>query len=327
MARFALHQKQPRSAAESALAAIERIYNYPMAHFLLGVALTSLKDYARAAQAYRAAVSLNPNFPQAHLRLARLLKNRLDDEAGARQHFRIYREMRRGVEGRLAGLVDTPVFDPIVALDLAPSPLAIDDPDPAVLPPLGQTLNIVSGLPRSGTSMVMQMLAAAGLPILTDGPREADEDNPRGYYEFEQVKSLHEDITWLKNSLGRVVKIVAPVLRYLPTNIPCRIVLIERNLDEILTSQFKMIERRGEALADTPERLKRMKQEYFRLMLSLRSQLRERNDTPILYLRHDAVVVRPLEAAERLNRFFGGSLDLTAMAAEVQPKLHRNQVT
>ncbi|MFN0053945.1 MAG: alkaline phosphatase family protein [Planctomycetales bacterium] len=324
MCRVYLQRKRPEAAAQSALNALERIYHYPMAHYLLGVSLTFLREPARAAGALRQALILNPNFPEAHRRLARLLQNHLNDPAGARKHRQIYRQMRQGTGGDLSQSLKAAAS---VASGLHLTEPLFEQPsiDPARMPPVAETITIVSGLPRSGTSMVMQMLAAGGMPILTDGLRAADDDNPQGYFEFEPVKSLHGDARWLEQSLGKAVKIVAPVLRYLPEGIPCRIVLIERHLDEILSSQEKMVARRGEPTESSPERRARLREEYARLMVTLRSLLRTRPQTHVLCLRHDQTIADPRETAEALDRFHGGLFDVEKMVAAVRPDLHRQR--
>ncbi|HYH50718.1 MAG TPA: sulfotransferase family protein, partial [Acidimicrobiia bacterium] len=106
-------------------------------------------------------------------------------------------------------------------------------------------IGIVSGLPRCGTSMMMAMLAAGGLPLLVDNVREADEDNPRGYYEFEAVKHMKEDTSWLADAGGKVVKMVSALLTDLPGGHPYRVVFMERNMAEILASQRTMLSRQG----------------------------------------------------------------------------------
>jgi len=108
-----------------------------------------------------------------------------------------------------------------------------------------RTITVVSGLPRSGTSMMMQMLEAAGLELATDGHRAADSDNPHGYYELEAVKRLRDDTSFLKSVVGQVVKVVAPLIPYLPPKYDYRIISMQRDLDEILASQRVMLDRRG----------------------------------------------------------------------------------
>src|SRR5438105_1498707 len=102
---------------------------------------------------------------------------------------------------------------------------------------------IVSGLPRSGTSLMMQMLASGGVEVVTDNLRSADTDNPRGYYEFEQVKKVKQDQSWLPSCRGKAFKMVALLLLELPPTEKYRVVFMDRDLEEVLTSQEKMLER------------------------------------------------------------------------------------
>ena len=108
-------------------------------------------------------------------------------------------------------------------------------------------VTIVSGLPRSGTSMMMKVLEAGGLPVVTDEQRTADEDNPKGYFELERVKQLDKgDTAWVAEAQGKVVKVISALLEYLPPAYTYRVVFIRREMSEILASQKKMLERRGE---------------------------------------------------------------------------------
>jgi len=103
-------------------------------------------------------------------------------------------------------------------------------------------ITIVSGLPRSGTSMMMRMLEAGGMEIVMDGP---DEDNPRGYYEFEQVKKIKEDSSWLEDCKGKAVKMVSMLLYHLPEKYHYKIIFMQRDMQEMLTSQALMLKRLG----------------------------------------------------------------------------------
>jgi hypothetical protein len=129
----------------------------------------------------------------------------------------------------------------------------------------------------------------------------------------------------LADAKGKAVKIVAPLLRYLPSDTPYRVILMERDLDEVLASQRKMLARRGETVDDTPARRARLKEEYSRSMQRARAQLEQWADTHVLVLRHDDVLSDPAAAADALNRFLGGKLSASAMAAEVRPSLHRQR--
>lgn len=108
-----------------------------------------------------------------------------------------------------------------------------------------QPVIVVSGLPRSGTSLMMRMLAAGGVPLLTDGQRTADEDNPYGYFEYEPVKALQRDATWLPQARGKAIKIISQLLPTLPPDVPYRVLFMRRELREVLASQRQMLVRRG----------------------------------------------------------------------------------
>ena len=181
---------------------------------------------------------------------------------GAREHRRLAQRMRRRKKVRRAPISAAERVEN--ALGTAPVETAVVGAEAA---PLEESLVVVTGLPRSGTSMFMQMLAAGGLNILTDGLREPDEDNPRGYLEFEPVKNLLKDSRWLLEGRGKVVKIVAPLLTALPPGLPCRIIFTERDLDEVLDSQDRMLERRKQDIASTPERRRMLRNEYARTVV------------------------------------------------------------
>jgi hypothetical protein len=180
-------------------------------------------------------------------------------------------------------------------------------------------------LPRSGTSMLMQMLAAGGMPVVSDGLREADDDNPRGYLEFEPVKNLPQDPAWLYDVRGKAVKIVAPLLRAVPSDLACRVILSERDLDEVLDSQDRMLARRDHAPASS-ERRRMLKGEYRQLLERVKVMLTQRPRTQLLVIEHGRAMSHPLEAVKRVNDFLGGGLNVAKMAATIDPALHRNRV-
>ena len=105
---------------------------------------------------------------------------------------------------------------------------------------------VVSGLPRSGTSLMMQMLQAGGMPLLIDDLRPADTDNPNGYWEYEPVKRLQQDNSWIPQAEGKAVKVVSALLQYLPPQHTYKIIFMQRPMQEVLASQTVMLERRGE---------------------------------------------------------------------------------
>lgn len=314
LCRLALRRGDFAAAAAEAGETYGRLYFFPMAHYFGAIAQVGLKDFAKARAGFELALSQNPHFPQAHLGLARLLKYRLNDPEAAKEHFDWYREMRKRQP-----------LPPNHGVKRSPTAQTADHSQDLVLPALGDDVLVISGLPRSGTSMLMQMLAAGGVEILTDRLREADEDNPKGYFEYEAAKKLMRDQSWVGEAKGKALKVVAPLVCSLPPGCTYRVVLIERDCEEILESQAKMIARRGEAIEDTPERRERLRREYARLMARTTDLLRSRPDVHLMVVRHEEILRDPRAAAARINAFAGGTFDEAAMASAVDRSLHRNR--
>jgi tetratricopeptide (TPR) repeat protein len=308
----ALRERRSEAAAHSALDALQRIHQSPVAHFLLGLALARMNEHERAAEAFRTAISLNPNFPQAHLRLARLLEKHFGDVGTAREHRRQAREMNRPALPRSIGLSEPRAPESGIPVTDLPE-----------LPRVEESVVIVTGLPRAGTSMLMQMLAAGGMSILSDARRPADEDNPRGYLEYEPVKNLMRDATWLAGAKGKAIKIVTPLLTALPPDFACRVILIEREMDEVLDSQERMLIRRGHARESTAGRRRLLSREYQRLLDAAKTRLALRPHTALLVVRHSEMIADPVAGAELMNRFLDHVLDTARMAAAIEPALHR----
>lgn len=188
----------------------------------------------------------------------------------------------------------------------------------------GPPLIVVSGLPRSGTSMLMQMLEAGGVDVVADFERAADPDNPEGYYELERVKEIDRgrDTAWLADARGRAIKIVSHYLRYLPDTNNYRVIFMHRSLDEVLASQATMLERRD---ADAGADDARMKELYIEHLAKAARELASRPCFDTLDLQHRATIRDPAAAAAHINRFLGGSLDEAAMATVVNPDLYRKR--
>ncbi|MEO8590842.1 MAG: sulfotransferase [Flavobacteriales bacterium] len=183
---------------------------------------------------------------------------------------------------------------------------------------------IVSGLPRSGTSMMMQMLAAGGLSPLTDGVRAADGDNPNGYFEFERVKALPTDTAWLDDARGKVVKVIHRLVTQLPEDRPYRVVFMERDLNEVLLSQAKMLARLGKPGGGlAAERLKVVFQQDLE---RVHTALSAKRDLQVLRVRHADLITDPMAKAKAINAFLGGGLDEERMSAVVDRSLHRSKV-
>jgi len=182
-------------------------------------------------------------------------------------------------------------------------------------------ITVVSRLPRSGTSMMMRMLAAGGMALLVDGVRTADGDNPVGYYEYEPVKTLPEgNVAWLQEAEGRAVKVVSPLLPALPDTHEYKVVFMERNLQEVEASQRRMLARRGASPSGADLVA------VFRKHLALvRTWLADQPHCEVLYVGYAAAVQRPTEIVDRVATFLDVALDREAMAASVDPSLYRNR--
>jgi len=189
----------------------------------------------------------------------------------------------------------------------------------------GRPVVLVSGLPRSGTSMLMQMLERGGMPIVTDKLRTPDEDNPKGYHELERIKELDKtkDKSWLKDHRGQVIKTISFLLQDLPLDLNYQVLFMRRNLDEVLRSQNKMLERKG--AADTPIPDEKMRQNYELHLQKIYYRLRHIPNFRVLYLDYPAVVEDPRREAGRIAAFLGRRLDIEAMASTVESSLYRNR--
>ena len=185
-------------------------------------------------------------------------------------------------------------------------------------------ITVVSGLPRSGTSMMMQMLVAGGMPAVSDGLRAADADNPRGYFELEAVKKLKTDSAWLTGARGHAVKVISMLLYELPADHEYRVIFMLRDMDEILASQKEMLKRRGSAGTDSGDAA--MRQHLEAHLKKVQAWLAARKNFRVLYCEHRELLRAPAEQARRIGEFLGIRLDEQAMVNAIDPSLHRNRV-
>ena len=189
------------------------------------------------------------------------------------------------------------------------------------------TITVVSGLPRSGTSLMMRMLEAGGIPPLTDHQRTADDDNPGGYYEFERVKQLEKgDTAWLTEMSGKVVKVISLLLRHLPSDYHYKVVFMERDLTEVLASQRKMLSNRhedeavNEAVDDA-----QMTALFTHHLQEIRQWLAAHDNFAVLYVNYGDLLANPQPTVAALKRFLGDWLDTAAMLTVIDPTLYRNR--
>ena len=189
--------------------------------------------------------------------------------------------------------------------------------------PENNIVTVVSGLPRSGTSLMMQMLTAGGVPAMTDALRQADESNPRGYLEFEPVKRLRSDRSWLPQARGRAVKIIHFLLRELPTDgsLNYRVLLMKRPIDEVIASQGAMLQRDGKPSVDAAV----LKKIYESQLAQTEQWLSEQMSCKLLPVNYHDVLRDPARIAETIAIFLELPLDRAAMQLAVDPALYRER--
>jgi hypothetical protein len=183
-------------------------------------------------------------------------------------------------------------------------------------------ITIVSGLPRSGTSLMMQMLVAGGIPALSDGERTADVDNPRGYLEWERIKTLPKDPGCIAEGEGKVVKVISQLLLSLPAGHEYRVVFMQRPLPEVLTSQDQMLKRRGKESADPVA----MSAAFEKHLRAVYAWLDGKPYVKALRVPYHEALNQPEKIAEQLAKFLELPLNVEAMAQQVDASLYRNRV-
>lgn len=187
-----------------------------------------------------------------------------------------------------------------------------------------RTVTVVSGLPRSGTSMLMRMLEAGGIPALTDRIRAADDDNPKGYFEFEPVKRLKDgDYKWLPQAEGRAVKIIPALLPYLPADHQYRVLFLNREIKEVLASQRQMLIRRGE----NPDKVDdaEMTAAFLMHLEQVADWLRGQQNFSVLYLDYNRILQEPAPEIQRIVQFLDLPLDEEKMTAVIDHGLYRQR--
>jgi hypothetical protein len=182
---------------------------------------------------------------------------------------------------------------------------------------------VVSGLPRSGTSMMMKMLAEGGVQVLTDEIRNADEDNPNGYYEFEPVKQLADgQFTWLASANGKVVKIISALLEYLPGDHHYKVIFMERAIQEILASQQKMLSRRNEKSATDDADMQKQFEQH---LAASKYWLARQSNIEVMYVEYNKMIANPDEYCSQIAEFLGIPLDVEKMRSVPNERLYRNR--
>lgn len=287
------------------------------AHHGLGVSYLRRKMYSEAVDCFLNAVGYTYFFPFAHYHLGEALYG-LGEYEKAAEAFEVSLKMAPGINKARQWLSR-------IHNDHLKNPEAAKDYKAEIKENLKGSIIIVSGLPRSGTSMMMQMLHQGGMEIFSDGLRQPDENNPKGYYEHELVKSLARNKSWLKDATGKAIKVISHLLFELPAQYQYKIIFMERDLDEVLMSQHKMLIREGKAKegAINLKLVNAFKQNLERIKIWAPKQ----SHVEILYVSHKNMINNPMEELKKVNQFLGNNLDIEAMAKVVDKSLYREKVS
>jgi hypothetical protein len=184
-------------------------------------------------------------------------------------------------------------------------------------------ITVVSGLPRSGTSLMMQMLVAGGMVPLADGERQADPDNPRGYLEWERIKQLPNDPACIAEGEGKVVKVISRLLLALPPGHEYRVIFMQRPLPEVLASQDQMLRRRGTYKEGVDPAV--ISAAFEKHLREVYAWLEGKAYVKSLRIPYHEVLSNPTDTGRQIAQFLDFELDVQAMAQQVDASLYRNR--
>ena len=321
LAEIEMEAGNPSKAVEAATDSLALIYFQPAVHFILARSLLDLGLPVESEQAARVAVAQVPGFVKAHALLGLLYRKHLNRPADAFLHEGIAKTLQstRRLEANKSDGKETsaPTGAPEAAAPPSFNQPASQPADPA------QVITVVSGLPRSGTSMMMQILAAGGVEPLTDGIRQPDEDNPMGYHEFDPAANLAMDSSWVQQGRGKVVKVVAQLLPWLPRGEQYRVVFLRRDLREVVASQKAMLQRLnrdGAGLSD-----EQLMATYRKQLEGVQRALGGRPDIAVTEVDYAALLAEPEPELVRLATFLERPFDANKAAGAIRPELRRQK--
>jgi predicted AlkP superfamily phosphohydrolase/phosphomutase/tetratricopeptide (TPR) repeat protein len=298
-------QKKYLDAANSALDAIGLNYYQPMAHYNLGEALLKMEDYTNAANAFEVCLKIIPALGNARNKLIDLYCDQLNKPELSAKHKEYFD--KKNILDEDQDNLEMPEFSDMQS----------------VISEMKDPIIVVSGLPRSGTSLMMQMLEQGGIPVFSDNVRTPDESNPKGYYEHEAVKRLRRDKKWLSQATGKAVKIISHLLPYLPAKYNYKIIFMLRDLSEVVRSQHRMLVLNGKHKENLyPGRLEIT---FKNQLVIANSWFKSNHNAAVLYINHSEAIANPLETAQKVQKFLGVNTDVEKMASVIDKSLHREK--
>jgi tetratricopeptide (TPR) repeat protein len=336
LARTFLAEKDYEQAAAYARASLGLLFFRPRAHYILGMSLYRLGNWQESEQAFLVCVSQAPLFAAGYRMLGQINRfYKRDSHAAATYQVRVSEARARMAQVRTRKQDQTRdrQNEPLRAGDApAARPMPLLKPRLEVLDGIDaqQIITIVSGLPRSGTSLMMQILEAAGVPAFTDGQRAADDSNRKGYYEHEKVAALRAtpDKSWVAETRGRGLKVIAPLLPTLPMRssrgkggerLHYRVLFMERDMEEVLRSQSSMLEHLGK-----PAPARDLSKAYLQQVRHAKTWLNG-HGIPALSVNFRELVHDPGQVLPKISAFLGAEERCDAMLAVIDPTLHRTR--
>jgi hypothetical protein len=171
--------------------------------------------------------------------------------------------------------------------------------------------------------MMMSMLESGGIPVLTDNIRKADEDNLKGYFEYEQVKQIEEDQSWVPMAEGKAVKLISALIKHLPPEYHYKIIFMRRRIEEILASQKRMLERRGELTDTVPDDL--MAQLFENHIQEVLTWMNSQPNIDYIEFNYNDALQNPEKNIKRVVDFLDCELDEAKMLKVIEPRLYRQR--
>ena len=327
LARCFLRQDKAEQAADAALEAVGLQFGNPQGHFLLGAALVQLENWPAAAKALRNHLQLNPHNGLAARYLAQVCRalGKTEEAENYEYQSRILRaknqaEQKKRVEA-LRQEVIVRATDRQTERQRRREAAAQKAAEEAAIQPMEFTL--VSGLPRSGTSLMMQLLQAGGMELMHDGKRRADDDNLEGYWEWEEIKSLKKNPRLIEQAEGKVIKIISALLPSLPPKHRYKVIFMKRPVEQVVESQWVMLANAGKKPVSEKDHLIQVQRQHSEAILET---LKKSDRVELLEVDFPELVAAPLPVIAQLAAFLGESFKTTpAVAACVKPVLYRNR--
>jgi len=277
----------------------------------LGITLIRQEKYEEAIDSLLTAIGLLFYFPEAHYHLGEALYN-IKQYERAIEAFNVAITMNPGYKKAHEWLIK--IYEKHLHLPEKAEPIK-----KFIMEKIKGTIYVVSGLPRSGTSMMMQALKNGGLEILTDNLRKEDENNPKGYLEFEKTKKLAQDNSWINEANDKVIKVIAQLLQFLPDSFNYKIIFMEREMTEVLKSQQKMLGR------DTSIYPTAIAETFSKQLETTKNWIKGQPNMEIMYVNYKEMIENPEQTAESISSFLDVDLDIQKMAESVDNKLYRNK--